>query len=388
MLGAAYGLKHVTGYVHRLVHENELSFTADNKTFTNTWPDVTKTFTLVYQYGRNIPVMKVVTQDDDVSVKKGTAPAPYTGQINVKNVLEAGEEIALRASNNSYILRDSHGRLIAVEDKPDDASKFVVEQIGGGNGKLFLLQEKRSKKYVVLSGYSDDPRDKLLQATGSQNEAVKFEVSLSARSAGMRFAKIEEYARLHSDGRSIIVDSVNHWSLSTHFGIAIQKTQADAFLKQRGIEIDFLTPCDEAWLTYIWNLTGGFFLALGLGPFIATGTPEPGVLALIRSNSTAWTAVQMLVTELQTERGATATIASLLSVISILYHEGLLFTVFKMMLSSVGWWAVNSALAKIIELLLIPEREAAGLLSSAVLWVIQTVDAALNVASTCGLPST
>ena len=98
------------------------------------------------------------------------------------------------------------------------------------------------------------------------------------------------------------------------------------------------------------------------------------------------TAVQKLVTELQTEKCVTATVASLLSVISILYHEGLLITMFKMMLPS-GWWAVNSALAKINEFLLIPEQEAALLLSSCVLWVSQAVYAALNIASTSDSPN-
>ena len=58
---------------------------------------------------------------------------------------------------------------------------------------------------------------------------------------------------------------------------------------------------------------------------------------------------------------------------------------FKMMLPS-GWWAVNSALAKINEFLLIPEQEAALLLSSCVLWVSQAVYAALNIASTSDFP--
>ena len=135
--------------MQKLVRENKLNFT---------WRDTTKTFTLVYQYGHNVPVMKVVKQNDDVSVKKGTVPAPYTGQINVKDILHDREEIALHASNNRYILRDSHGRLIAKEDKPDDASKFVMVEIDGETskyGNIFHLLEAKSGKYVVLSGDSD-----------------------------------------------------------------------------------------------------------------------------------------------------------------------------------------------------------------------------------------
>ena len=73
---------------------------------------------------------------------------------------------------------------------------------------------------------------------------MKVEVSLSERSAGLRFAISNEYARLHSDGKSIIVDSVNHWSLSTDFGIAILKRQP--FYGHLT-----LLPREEAYLTYI-----------------------------------------------------------------------------------------------------------------------------------------
>ena len=50
ILGAAYGLGDVTGKVRALQYPDKLIVTANNATFTNTWPNVTKTLVVVYQY--------------------------------------------------------------------------------------------------------------------------------------------------------------------------------------------------------------------------------------------------------------------------------------------------------------------------------------------------
>ena len=78
-----------------------------------------------------------------------------------------------------------------------------------------------------------------------------------------------------------------------------------------------------------------------------------------------------------------ALVSSMLAAIATLYHEGLLWTIFKWMLKSAGWTAIAWALAKIIQIVFLPEAEAAELLASFTVWGVQTVEAGLAVGQAC-----
>ena len=339
ILGAGYGLGDVTAKVKSLIKGNELDFTADISTFGDTWPGSSKFFTLVYQYGRNQPLQTIAIDKGNVKVKKVVSPL-YTGQIQTRDLLDTGDTISLSASNNKFITCGTNGKLSSVKDLPDETTTFIVEK----DEKDSTLRLKTSSgKYVTIGA------DKFLYCNGSSSQAAKFEISLSTK-AGIRLASstTQEYARLHSDHQSIIMDASDNFTLGTFFGIALQKIPTELILKRHGIVLDArveLSPCETAWLSFLWKLTGGFFLAIGLGPYISTGTPYPGLLALIRSSPRAWRAVQDLVTLLQTAAGATAAAGSLLGLIVVFYQEGLLWSIFKMMLSFGFWYGVTIALA-------------------------------------------
>ena len=131
-------------------------------------------------------------------------------------------------------------------------------------------------------------------------------------------------------------------------------------------------------------MTGGFFLAIGLGPFVITGTVNTGVLGLIQSNQTALQAIQNLQQAITNGLGNTgALVASMLSVIGVLYYEDLLWAILKTMLNLAGWSVVTWAVAKVIEIMFIPEAEAADLLASFAVWGVQTVEAGLAVGQAC-----
>ena len=53
------------------------------------------------------------------------------------------------------------------------------------------------------------------------------------------------------------------------------------------------------------------------------------------------------------------------------------------MLNLVGWSAVTWAVAKILEVLLFPEVEAADLLASFAVWGVQAVEAGLAIGQAC-----
>ena len=53
------------------------------------------------------------------------------------------------------------------------------------------------------------------------------------------------------------------------------------------------------------------------------------------------------------------------------------------MLKLGGWYAVTWALAKIIEIMFLPQAEAVELLASFTIWGVQTVEAGLAVGQAC-----
>ena len=144
------------------------------------------------------------------------------------------------------------------------------------------------------------------------------------------------------------------------------------------------SECDLAMLSFIWSLTGGFFLAVGLGPFIATGEPKLGLLNLIKSNPTAWKAlVDFKNAIVSSTRNITAAIAGGLGVLTVLFKEGLLWTIFKMALQAGIWMILGVGIAKVIQVLFLPETEVAELLASFTTWAIQTVEKGLEAGQAC-----
>ena len=208
-------------------------------------------------------------------------------------------------------------------------------------------------------------------------------MSISTK-GGLRLAiKDGMYIRLDSDdGDHLKADSVDYFAAYTIFDLALQQTEPQ-FLRQL-LMSEALSECDKAFAKLIWSLVGGFFLAIGLGPFISIGEARPGVLALIKSNQAAWNALMKFKDAIISSQGnITAAITGGLGVITVLYNEGLLWTVFKWMLKMGGWWVITKVIAKIIQVVFLPETEVAELLASFTVWAIQTVQSGLEVGQAC-----
>ena len=212
--------------------------------------------------------------------------------------------------------------------------------------------------------------------------ATKFEISISVSGGICLSVSMGLYVRIDSNDNSIKAESVDNYGASTIFEISLIKTESYELKYRISVQ---LSECDMAWASFIWSLTGGFFLAIGLGPFILTGEANPGVLALIRTSPNAWAAVQRLVNVIVTgkKKNIKLAIAASLGVIGTFYHEGLLWTLFKIMLRFGGWFALGWALGKIIAFVFIPEVEAAELLASFAVWASQTVQSGLDVGQVC-----
>ena len=379
ILGASYGPRDVTQQVRSLVLGDNLHITVTNGVLGgNPWPKEEKSLAVVYRTGCSPPRMKIAKQDDEMTIK--VAHPPYEGDlVNIDKFLENDTVIALSAFNGQYVSCDgSNDKLVALKAAPDAMCAMTVKT---NHPKVFKLLCANGK-YVEVRQHIDST----LFATASKEKATLFYVSLSAK-GGLRLATVVGmYVSFDSSDNSLRATSTSHFGAGTMFGVALQQTsQKDKHSSEKSP--DDLTHCELAWASFSYQLVGGFFLAVGLIPFITTDTVHIGLWGLIESSPEALEALQGLAHEIVnvTPTGA-AIIGAMLSVIKVLYEEGILWQAFKMMLKvikvPVEWFAVTWVLSKIVEFGY-PEAGVAAVLAGSTVWAVKVTKAGLEVGRAC-----
>ena len=375
ILGAAFGPSDITKKTQEYAVEgnNIVQKEVNNTHFgPDPWKGVVKSLVVVYRYGRNPALMKIVPERSELSISK--VVLPYVGLVDINALLDDGDILALGAVSGKYISCDSNNKLVAVQDVPNDECKMTMKK----DSSSFFKIQCNNDKYVTVDV------NLALYATSTTDDATKFSISVSMNGGLRLTANLDGgqmYVHLDSSDNSLKTTTIDQFGACTIFDLAFNQIGDRLSKYNNNLE---MYNCGGAWAVFIWKLTGGFFLAIGLGPFITTGTINPGLSGLVESNPTAWQAVKELQQAITNGLGNTgALISSMLGVIGVLYYEDLLWTVLKLMLNLAGWTAVTWAVAKVIEVLFLPEAEAADLLASFAVWGVQTVEAGLAVGQAC-----
>lgn len=134
------------------------------------------------------------------------------------------------------------------------------------------------------------------------------------------------------------------------------------------------SDCTLWWIQFVFQLTVGFYQALGLLP--TTGNIATRVYNLVRANQTVMTALTSVT-------GKTITAASAISLMGVIYQQGLMWTIIKFVLTSAGWYALFWILRKVIAI--VTGLEAAALLSGFVVWAAQLTITSLNYSTSCSI---
>ena len=376
ILGAAYGPSDVTQKLQSLIKDNTLQTKVNNNVFVyDPWFGKTKSLVVMYRYGRNLPMMKVAREGNQMSINK--VMQSYVGLVDTNNLLNGGDTVALNTINGYYFSLDSDNKLVTHDAIPNDKCAMTIKKCHGN----FFIIKCRNGQYVTVN----TDAGLVLYATSSEEGATMFSISISV-DGGLRLATAEGmYVTFDSSSRSLTANSVDHFGADTIFGIAINHI-TDRLPQNE----ELLSKLDLAWASFIWKLTGGFFLVIGLGLFISTEKVKTGMLWLIKSSAIAWKAISDLVKSIANGLGNTAAlVAQMLDVIGVLYHEGLLWIIFKEMLKSTGWIPITWPLAKITQVFCLPTAtKAAELLATSTIWGVQTVEAGLIVSQAHDYSST
>ena len=257
IISSVYGLGDVTAKCQSLVQGNCLDVTANDATFGDTWHGVKKSLVTVYQYGANPPLMVITPEGSQQEIANKPTPS-YPGVIDASGILDDGDKIAISASNNMFVKYNSNCELIASATSATKACQLIVERKSDKSSNVVLLKDE-------IGNYVTVGQESHLYLNGNQSTATPFLVSYSMY-GGLRFAtasKPSRYVRLGLEGNSLIADAVDNFSASAAFDIAINISEEAAMKFRSSRTIEMLSDCEMAQLSFVWQLTGGFFLAIG-----------------------------------------------------------------------------------------------------------------------------
>jgi Concanavalin A-like lectin/glucanases superfamily len=142
-----------------------------------------------------------------------------------------------------------------------------------------------------------------------------------------------------------------------------------------------VTPCQIWWMSFVATIVLGLVnivLLLNIGQSLSETLASRLYNLLIR-NSQVLTALYELIDGIKAGAGAIAVFTFL----GVLASQHLLWSVLKLVLPSLGWWALGHALIKMIVWLAAPEAAAAATLATVIVWVAQISTAVLNYSSSC-----
>ncbi len=290
--------------------------------------------------------------------------------VNIPNDFFAtGESTYVSVKNGQFLARSADGSIRSTGTR-EDAPNFdtIVE-----NGKLHF---KVNGTYLRV-----DANHRLVASAANAGEATAFTI-WSAPSGSIVIKTEDDRYWQASDGGAVTVQHENELATSLQFRFHMKETAPDRIGEHHHFQTQAaLSPCDLAMASLVWQVTGGLFLALGLGAYINSSEVRTGLLGLVQSSAAGRSALQTLVQTLGNNRKSVS--AAAFAFLGSIYQAGLLWSVIKLALSAAGWWAMGRVISKILMVVLLPEAEAADLLASFTVWSANTVNVALEAHQNC-----
>ncbi len=359
ILGAAYGLNDVTTKVKSSVYENELVTLVNNTLFGDaSWKLSSKTLVVVYQYGSSPPVVSITQELKKVEITK-ILPPTYGGLVDARSLVDNNDIIFLLAVNSKYVTCMPNSDKLGAVAESSSCIEFIIVQ-PDSLGPFFLKTKSSQVCAVDKDGYL------ILK---DEQEAAPLSLMLMLSTTGkVQLATTDnKFVRL-AENDFLKADTTEHFSALTSFQLAID---CCANL-QRLPSNDQESP--DLWLSFVWQVTEGFFLALGLEPFLHTSSPSIGLLHLIQGNQNANKARLTLREELRLTTSVTKAVSSAIHFLKVLWKEGILWKVFKFVRLQEGVIIYTEIFARVIQVILLPEAEATLLLAGFTTWALQLID--------------
>ncbi len=361
ILGAAYGLQDITKKVRSTVFDNELVTSVTDSAMgvvDDEWKMYYKTLVIMHRYGTGPPMVTIKKQGEKIEIQKELLPI-YGGLIDSKHLVSNTDTISLIALNNKYVAVDpDSGKLIANTEGTYYCCEFAIMQPSSDGA--FFLQDKSSQKFC------EENKEGYLILNGDQGK-TGFILTLSM-TGKVKLATVDnKFVRL-TDDQFLKADCTEHFSASTSFQLEISCSATP------GRESLSSTKTEKEWLEFLWQAIGGFFLALGLKPFLSKVKPSIRLLYLIRDNPISSIALQTLCKELRSTTSETYAIRSAISFIRKIWTTGLIWRAFKFLRLEEGMILYTEIFSQVAQVVLLRETEACLLLAGLTTWVTQLIE--------------
>jgi hypothetical protein len=370
IFSAAYGPADVTSKVVALTAAGRRNFTADNAQFGETWPGHRKSFSMTYSWGPAAVSSKCVAEGSAVEIVEPTFDG-MKSFLSMAGLFASGDILKIQTGAGAFWTVEADGRISASGTSSDTAAQFKIGVAGAGAPEI-TLQNVANGTYVTVGS------DGTLRTKGTASTAARIVPSLlSNGTAAFSLAGGTGPTFVSVNASNAILANGNYTSdFSTAFNMVLHPTAegAENHARAYGALAPEL-PGDAPSLLFlkcVWDLTGGLFLALGFGPLINGQAARPGIWQLLLSSARVKARVDEII-EFAKENPGKTIAGVLLSLLVVLYEERLLWPLFRFLLrNQAPWLLVSFALAKILQLTVIPEVVIAERTVALGFWVYTT----------------
>ena len=379
VIKAAYGTADVTDQVIGMISGQSLDFVADNATFGDSWPGTVKSFEMAYSWGPSTSSNIVVAENTQVQISQ--PPVAFTqGMFTLGDLIADGDSVALGAPNGFLLAVDpSSGAVLANGAERSAQVAFTVHAVADQLGQFTMTDSQQRPVCVGADGT-------LVCVAGGAAAVLVFSMTTSGAITLGVVGASQNYSIVQTDG-TVLAGGSDTATYDASYRLELQPcdTGAEAHLMAYASADASDTPSPEL-LKLTWDLTGGFFLAIGLGPLLAgESAAAPGIYKLICTNPEVKAALDAIWLEVRANPYSTLSVASLFTFVGTVWDAGMMLKIFRLALNIGVWWLIGLAVAKLLEWSVLPEAAAAELVASFAIWAYTTtVDALAYINSGSG----
>ena len=299
-----------------------------------------------------------------------------SNSTDITDAFDDGDGLKLQASNQNWV---------------EIAAPDVVSATASAKPDAWLQVTALDAGIAIGSGsqFWTAAADGVLHASAtSADQATIFAVLLTLE-GDLLLKSVTDGGYVQLSNSTLVLGSASSLAPNLQFQVEVQAVDSDALIARWNIPRDSFAPstCD-LYIGYLcWQVTGGLFFALGLGPYLAESTDDikVGLYGLLRASPSIRAQIDEFISNpVLTTIGVVAVAGNILR---LAFQAGVLWKVIKFVLVYAGWWFLGKIFSRILCTLLAPEVEAAELISSFTVWTATTINIARAISNNCNQTS-
>lgn len=373
VITAAYGLNDVTAIVRRLIANQQLDFHAGNAIFGDGWPGNAKTFAMAYSWGPSSLTTLVVEENRRVAVAQSQSDWTQN-MVTLEGLMANGDMLRIQTGVGLYWSVGPGRQILATAANLESGQQFTVGGVKTGQPGITL--QSGDGTFVMLAS------DGTLHTGGTVQQAAVLVPSLLSTGAITLSLAGGAGAPFIAVGPNGVVLAASSYEadFASQFNLRLTATAAGtanhlfAYTGMSQADLELL-DFDPLLAQVVWDLTGGWFLALGLGPLMnGSAVGQTGLVALLRSNARVAAAMDGLVTAVR-NNPEVPLLPALYAFYRVVFDERLMLAIFRLIANQTKWWVVTYvATTMLVKFAIIPELGLAQMTTSFAIWAYNTAN--------------